>query len=100
MPAAAVAYMAQQVKVPARARADYHGQGDRIKRHRKEIREAYGFRANTEEDERERLRGRECRPGPRNRFRRGVGCQTVACAVRAARFWVKNGRSSVVTWGT
>ncbi|MFD8990357.1 DUF4158 domain-containing protein [Streptomyces goshikiensis] len=29
-------------------------QGDRLKRHRKEIREAYGFRANTEEDQ-ERL---------------------------------------------
>ncbi|UZI33205.1 DUF4158 domain-containing protein [Streptomyces sp. VB1] len=54
MPAAAVDYVAQQVKVPAGAWADYDWQGDRIKRHRKEIREAYGFRANTEEDQ-ERL---------------------------------------------
>ncbi|MCX5420420.1 DUF4158 domain-containing protein [Streptomyces sp. NBC_00078] len=54
MPAAAVEYVAQQVKVPAGAWADYDWQGDRIKRHRKEIREAYGFRANTEEDQ-ERL---------------------------------------------
>ncbi|MGY4920288.1 DUF4158 domain-containing protein [Streptomyces sp. 900116325] len=45
MPAAAVKYVAQQVKVPAEAWADYDWQGDRIKRHRKEIREAYGFRA-------------------------------------------------------
>ncbi|WP_234042422.1 DUF4158 domain-containing protein [Streptomyces marianii] len=49
MPAAAVEYVAQQVKVPAEAWASYDWQGDRIKRHRKEIREAYGFRANTEE---------------------------------------------------
>ncbi|MFC9184501.1 DUF4158 domain-containing protein [Streptomyces globisporus] len=54
MPAAAVEYVAQQVRVPAGAWADYDWQGDRIKRHRKEIREAYGFRANTEEDQ-ERL---------------------------------------------
>ncbi|MFF2964442.1 DUF4158 domain-containing protein [Streptomyces sp. NPDC057963] len=38
MPAAAVDYVAQQVKVPAGAWADYDWQGDRIKRHRKEIR--------------------------------------------------------------
>ncbi|MGJ3561994.1 DUF4158 domain-containing protein [Streptomyces sp. INA 01156] len=44
MPSAAVEYVAQQVKVPAGAWADYDWQGDRIKRHRKEIREAYGFR--------------------------------------------------------
>ncbi|CAM5494528.1 Transposase OS=Streptomyces gougerotii OX=53448 GN=GCM10010227_43660 PE=4 SV=1 [Streptomyces diastaticus subsp. diastaticus] len=54
MPVAAVEYVAQQVKVPAGAWADYDWQGDRIKRHRNEIREAYGFRANTEEDQ-ERL---------------------------------------------
>ncbi|MCX5380963.1 DUF4158 domain-containing protein [Streptomyces sp. NBC_00091] len=54
MPAVAVDYVAQQVKVPAGAWADYDRQGDRIERHRKEIREAYGFRANTEEDQ-ERL---------------------------------------------
>ncbi|WP_217687117.1 DUF4158 domain-containing protein [Streptomyces sp. CAI-85] len=53
MPAAAVEYVAQQVKVPAGAWADYDWQGDRIKRPRKEIRKAYGF-ANTEEDQ-ERL---------------------------------------------
>lgn len=46
MPAAAVEYVAQQLKVPAGAWADYGWQGDRIKRHRKDIREAYGFRAN------------------------------------------------------
>lgn len=54
MPAAAVVYVAQQVKVLAEAWAFYDWQGDRIKRHRREIREAYGFRANTEEDQ-ERL---------------------------------------------
>lgn len=59
MPAAAVEYLAQQVKVPAGAWADYDWQGDRIKRHRKEIREAYGFRANTEEDQ-ERLAAELC----------------------------------------
>ncbi|MEU1185795.1 DUF4158 domain-containing protein [Streptomyces sp. NPDC005820] len=54
MPAAAMEYVAQQVKVAAGAWADCDWQGDRIKRHRKQIREAYGFRANTEEDQ-ERL---------------------------------------------
>ncbi|MFE9250091.1 Tn3 family transposase [Streptomyces sp. NPDC007088] len=39
MPAAAVEYVAQQVKVGAAACADYDWQGDRIKRHRKEIHE-------------------------------------------------------------
>ncbi len=43
--------MAPQVKVPAGAWADHDWRGDRGKRHRKEIREAYGFRANTEEDQ-------------------------------------------------
>ncbi|WUH57365.1 DUF4158 domain-containing protein [Streptomyces sp. NBC_00442] len=56
VPAAAVEYVAQQVKVPAEAWAAYDWQGDRIKRHRKEIRAAYGFRPNTEEDQ-ERLAG-------------------------------------------
>jgi len=51
VPAAAVAYVAQQVKVPADQWADYDWQGDRIKRHRKEIRAAFDFRANTEEDQ-------------------------------------------------
>lgn len=54
VPAAAVEYVAQQVRVPAEAWAAYDWQGDRIKRHRAEIRAAYGFRANTEEDQ-ERL---------------------------------------------
>ncbi|MCX4679424.1 DUF4158 domain-containing protein [Streptomyces sp. NBC_01433] len=53
MPAAAVEYVAQQVKVPAETWADYDWQDDRIKRHRKEIREAYGIRANTEEDQKQ-----------------------------------------------
>ncbi|MBA4866595.1 DUF4158 domain-containing protein [Streptomyces sp. PSKA54] len=56
VPAAAIEYVAQQVKVPAEAWAAYDWQGDRIKRHRKEIREAYGFWSNTEEDQ-ERLAG-------------------------------------------
>jgi len=51
VPAAAVEYVAQQVKVSADQWAVYDWQGDRIKRHRKEIREAFGFRANSEEDQ-------------------------------------------------
>ncbi|MCM2393226.1 hypothetical protein [Streptomyces albipurpureus] len=39
-PAAAVEYMAQRVRVPAGAWMDYGWQGDRVRRHRKEIREA------------------------------------------------------------
>lgn len=54
MPAAAVEYVAQQVKVPAEAWAAYGWQGKTVQRHRGEIRAAYGFRANTEEDQ-ERL---------------------------------------------
>ncbi|MGW0928956.1 Tn3 family transposase [Streptomyces sp. NPDC002644] len=54
VPVAAVGYVAQQVKVPADQWAAYDWQGDRIKRHRKEIRKAFGFRAGTEEDQ-ERL---------------------------------------------
>lgn len=54
VPAAAVGYVAQQVKVPADQWAAYDWQGDRITRHRKEIRKAFGFRAGTEEDQ-ERL---------------------------------------------
>lgn len=38
VPAAAVGYVAQQVKAPADQWAAYDWQGDRIKRHRKEIR--------------------------------------------------------------
>ncbi|MGW0753521.1 DUF4158 domain-containing protein [Streptomyces sp. NPDC002587] len=56
VPAAAVEYVAQQVKVPAEAWAEYDWQSKAIQRHRGEIRAAYGFRANTEEDQ-ERLAG-------------------------------------------
>ncbi|MFD3734585.1 DUF4158 domain-containing protein [Streptomyces sp. NPDC058632] len=48
VPAAAVVYVAQQVKVPAEAWADYDWQSRAIQRHRGEIRAAYGFRANLE----------------------------------------------------
>lgn len=51
VPTAAVEYVAQQVKVPAEAWADYDWQSKAIQRHRGEIRAAYGFRANTEEDQ-------------------------------------------------
>ncbi|MCW2916855.1 MAG: transposase [Actinomycetia bacterium] len=51
MPAAAVAYVAQQVKVPAVEWVSYDWQGKAIQRHRKEIRAVYGFRANTEDDQ-------------------------------------------------
>ncbi|WP_405985697.1 Tn3 family transposase [Streptomyces sp. NBC_00872] len=54
VPAAAVEYVAQQVKVPAEAWADYNWESKAIQRHRVEIRAASGFRANTEEDQ-ERL---------------------------------------------
>ncbi|MCK2145372.1 DUF4158 domain-containing protein (plasmid) [Streptomyces sp. WAC00276] len=51
VPSAAVEYVAQQVKVLAEAWADYDWQSKAIQRHRGEIRAAYGFRANTEEDQ-------------------------------------------------
>nr|WTB12019.1 DUF4158 domain-containing protein [Streptomyces antimycoticus] len=51
VPVAAVEYVAQQVKVPAEAWSDYDWQSKAIQRHRGEIRAAYGFRANTEEDQ-------------------------------------------------
>ena len=51
MPAAAVEYVAQQVKVSAEAWAEYDRQSKAIQRHRGEIRAAYGFRVNTEEDQ-------------------------------------------------
>ncbi|CAL9347212.1 Tn3 family transposase ISNpu13 [Streptomyces sp. enrichment culture] len=51
VPTAAVEYIAQQVKVPAEAWADYDWQSKAIQRHRGEIRAAYRFRANTEEDQ-------------------------------------------------
>ncbi|BBJ37580.1 hypothetical protein SSPO_002980 [Streptomyces antimycoticus] len=54
VPAPAVAYVAQQVKVPAEEWAAYDWQGRAITRHRTEIRAAFGFRAGTEEDQ-ERL---------------------------------------------
>ncbi|WP_406297181.1 DUF4158 domain-containing protein [Streptomyces sp. NBC_00624] len=50
MPMAAVEYVAQQVRVLAEAWAAYNWQSKAIQRHRGEIREAFGFRANTEED--------------------------------------------------
>jgi hypothetical protein len=51
VPTAAVEYVAQQVKVPAEAWSDYDWQSKAIQRHRGEIRAAYGFQANTEEDQ-------------------------------------------------
>ncbi|MFF4490046.1 DUF4158 domain-containing protein [Streptomyces sp. NPDC001544] len=51
VPAAAVAYVAQQVKVPAEEWSAYDWQGKAIQRHRGEIRAAFGFRAGTEEDQ-------------------------------------------------
>ncbi|MFD9434171.1 DUF4158 domain-containing protein [Streptomyces sp. NPDC060002] len=51
VPAPAVAYVAQQVKVPAEEWAAYDWQGRAITRHRTEIRRAFGFRASTEEDQ-------------------------------------------------
>ncbi|WP_165953694.1 DUF4158 domain-containing protein [Streptomyces sp. 8K308] len=50
VPAAAVEYVAPQVKVPAGAWAEYDWQS-KAQRHRGELRAAYGFRANTEEDQ-------------------------------------------------
>lgn len=49
-----MAYVAQQVKVPAEEWAAYDWQGRAITRHRTEVRTAFGFRAGTEEDQ-ERL---------------------------------------------
>ncbi|MEU0007820.1 DUF4158 domain-containing protein [Streptomyces sp. NPDC006314] len=54
VPAPAVVYVAQQVRVPAEQWASYDWQGRAITRHRTEIRTAFGFRAGTEEDQ-ERL---------------------------------------------
>lgn len=51
IPAPAVSYGAQQVKVPAKEWAGYDWQGRAIKRHRVEIRGAFGFRECTEEDQ-------------------------------------------------
>ncbi|WP_431960085.1 DUF4158 domain-containing protein [Actinacidiphila sp. bgisy160] len=51
VPAAAVEYVAQQVKVPAGAWAEHDWQSKAIQRHRGKIRAAYGFRANTEADQ-------------------------------------------------
>ncbi|MET8383334.1 DUF4158 domain-containing protein [Streptosporangium canum] len=51
VPAAAVAYVAQQVKVPAQEWSSYDWHGKAIQRHRGEIRAAFGFRAGTEEDQ-------------------------------------------------
>lgn len=51
IPAPAVAYVAQQVKVPAGEWAAYDWAGRAIKRHRLEIRGAFGFRECTAEDQ-------------------------------------------------
>ncbi|MDJ0466138.1 DUF4158 domain-containing protein [Streptomyces sp. H27-C3] len=63
VPAAAVAYVAQQVKVPAHEWAGYDWQGRAATRHRTEIRDAFGFRANTEEDQ-ENPRPQRTPPSP------------------------------------
>ncbi|MFD8827280.1 DUF4158 domain-containing protein [Streptomyces sp. NPDC059605] len=51
IPAPAVAYVAQQVKVPAEEWVAYDWAGRAIKRHRVEIRGAFGFRECTEGDQ-------------------------------------------------
>ncbi|WP_406739229.1 DUF4158 domain-containing protein [Streptomyces sp. NBC_00853] len=51
IPAPAVSYVAQQVKVPAEEWAGYDWSGRAIKRHRVEIRGAFGFRECTAEDQ-------------------------------------------------
>ena len=51
IPVPAVSYVAQQVKVPAEEWATYDWSGRAIKRHRMEIRGAFGFRECTEEDQ-------------------------------------------------
>nr|WP_214662244.1 DUF4158 domain-containing protein [Streptomyces polyasparticus] len=51
VPAPAVSYLAQQVKVPTEEWSAYDWAGRAIKRHRVEIREAYGFRICSEEDQ-------------------------------------------------
>lgn len=51
VPAAAVAYVAQQVNVPTEGWASYDWQGRAVTRHRAEIRTAFGFRESTEEDQ-------------------------------------------------
>jgi len=51
IPVPAVSYVAQQVKVPAEEWAAYDWSGRAIKRHRMEIRGAFGFRECTEEDQ-------------------------------------------------
>ncbi|MEU9464372.1 MULTISPECIES: DUF4158 domain-containing protein [unclassified Streptomyces] len=51
IPVPAVSYVAQQVRVPAEEWAAYDWSGRAIKRHRMEIRGAFGFRECTEEDQ-------------------------------------------------
>ncbi|SFO06956.1 Transposase and inactivated derivatives, TnpA family [Streptomyces sp. cf124] len=51
IPMSAVSYVAQQVKVPAEEWAAYDWSGRAIKRHRTEIRGAFGFRECTKEDQ-------------------------------------------------
>ncbi|MFD9286416.1 DUF4158 domain-containing protein [Streptomyces mirabilis] len=51
IPTPAVSYAAQQVKVPAEEWPSYDWSGRAIKRHRMEIRGAFGFRECSEEDQ-------------------------------------------------
>ncbi|MCX4538860.1 DUF4158 domain-containing protein (plasmid) [Streptomyces sp. NBC_00841] len=51
VPAAAVSYVAQQVKVPAEEWGAYDWSGRAIKRHRMEVRAAFGLRECTQEDQ-------------------------------------------------
>lgn len=51
IPAPPVSYVAHQVKVPTEQWAAYDWSGRAIKRHRMEIRRAFGFRECTEEDQ-------------------------------------------------
>ncbi|MBT2401949.1 DUF4158 domain-containing protein [Streptomyces sp. ISL-100] len=77
VPAAAVGYVAQQVKVPSQEWAGYDWQGRAATRHRTEIRDAFGFRANTEEDQEklaEWLTAELCGGGDVPRAVGGGGC--------------------------
>ncbi|WP_424922626.1 DUF4158 domain-containing protein [Streptomyces sp. wa53] len=51
VPAAAVSYVAQQVRVPAEEWGAYDWSGRAIKRHRMEVRVVFGFRECTQEDQ-------------------------------------------------
>ncbi|HLI52537.1 MAG TPA: DUF4158 domain-containing protein, partial [Thermomicrobiaceae bacterium] len=51
LPAAAIEYVTEQVKVPAEALVEYSWSGRAIKYHRAQIRAAFGFRTPTRADE-------------------------------------------------